>query len=219
MLAARFSDAAGQSAPDRPVILIDIKGAIGFVSAGQLTKALERAAAQGAPAVIVRLDTPGGLLSSTREMIHTILASRIPMVMYVAPNGAVRPAPAPISSMRRTWPPWRQARIWGPPRRSRSPHRACPARRHQNPAPGPEKQPECGPGHRSARKSLNDAVAYIRSLAELRGRNADWGEKAVRDAASSPRRRPSRSASPTWSPRRRRAVGSNRRRVSHDRGR
>ena len=49
-------------APDRPVLLIDIKGAIGFVSAGQLTKALERAAAQGAPAVIVRLDTPGGLL-------------------------------------------------------------------------------------------------------------------------------------------------------------
>ena len=70
------------------MLLIDIKGAIGFVAAEQLAKALEHAAAQGSPAVIVRLDTPGGLLSSTREMIHTILASRIPIIMYVAPNGS-----------------------------------------------------------------------------------------------------------------------------------
>ena len=87
-LAVPSGDAAGQSAPDRPIILIDIKGAIGFVTAGRLTKALERAAAQTSPALIVRLDTPGGLLSSTREMIQTILASRVPVVMYVAPNGA-----------------------------------------------------------------------------------------------------------------------------------
>src|SRR5687768_8750268 len=66
-LAVLCDDAAGQSAPDRPVLVIDIKGAIGFVSAGQLTKGLERAAAQGSPALIVRLDTPGGLLVSTRE--------------------------------------------------------------------------------------------------------------------------------------------------------
>ena len=70
------------------MLLIDIRGAIGFVAAGQLAKALEQAAATGPPAVIVRLDTPGGLLTSTREMIHTILASRIPIIMYVAPNGS-----------------------------------------------------------------------------------------------------------------------------------
>src|SRR5262245_26451367 len=70
--AVPLGGAAGQSAPERPVLVIDIKGAIGFVSAGQLTKALERAAAQGSPALVVRLDTPGGLLSSTREMIQTI---------------------------------------------------------------------------------------------------------------------------------------------------
>src|SRR5262245_6598549 len=88
VLAVPGDDAAAQSAPDRPVLVIDIKGAIGFVSAGQLTKALERAIAQGSPALVVRLDTPGGLLSSTREMIQTILASRVPVVMYVTPNGA-----------------------------------------------------------------------------------------------------------------------------------
>jgi len=87
-LAVPSNPAVGQSTQDRPVLLIDIKGAIGFVAAGHLAKALEQATAHGAPAVVVRLDTPGGLLTSTREMIHTILASRIPIVMYVAPNGS-----------------------------------------------------------------------------------------------------------------------------------
>jgi membrane-bound serine protease (ClpP class) len=73
---------------DRSVLVIDIKGAIGFVAAGQLGKAVEQAAAQESPAVIVRLDTPGGLLTSTRDMIHTILASPVAIVMYVAPNGS-----------------------------------------------------------------------------------------------------------------------------------
>ena len=79
---------AGQPASDRPVLLLDIKGAIGVVSAEQLAKALQRAAAAGAQALVVRLDTPGGLLSSTREMILAILASPVPVVMYVAPNGS-----------------------------------------------------------------------------------------------------------------------------------
>ena len=166
------------------MLLIDIRGAIGFVAAGQLTKALEQAANQGSPAVIVRLDTPGGLLTSTREMIHTILASRIPVVMYVAPNGsraasagtylmyashvaAMAPgthlgAATPISLSPPGFP-------GGPP---------------SKPSPDSDKQSDPDPATTSARKSVNDAVAYIRSLAELRGRNADWGEKAVREAAT-----------------------------------
>ena len=167
------------------MLVIDIKGAIGFVSAGQLTKALERAAAQGAPAVIVRLDTPGGLLSSTREMIQTILAARVPVVMYVAPNGARAAsagtyllyashvaAMAPGTHLGAATPiPLSAPGMPGSPPPTK-------------PAPGSDKQPESDPAAVSARKSLNDAVAYIRSLAELRGRNADWGEKAVRDAAT-----------------------------------
>jgi membrane-bound serine protease (ClpP class) len=185
VLAAPFEDASGQNAADRPVLLVDIKGAIGFVSAGQLTKALERATAQGSPVVIVRLDTPGGLLSSTREMIQTILASRIPIAMYVAPSGARAAsagtyllyashvaAMAPGTHLGAATPiPLSAPGMPGAPPPTK-------------PAPGGDKQAESDPAAVSARKSLNDAVAYIRSLAELRGRNADWGEKAVRDAAT-----------------------------------
>jgi membrane-bound serine protease (ClpP class) len=183
VLAAPLDDASGQDSVDRPVLLVDLKGAIGFVAAGQLTKALERATAQGSPAVIVRLDTPGGLLSSTREMIQTILASRVPVVMYVAPNGARAAsagtyllyashvaAMAPGTHLGAATPiPLSAPGMPGSPPPSK---------------PGADKQPESDPASVSSRKSINDAVAYIRSLAELRGRNADWGEKAVRDAAT-----------------------------------
>jgi membrane-bound serine protease (ClpP class) len=185
VLVLPFGNAVGQAAPDRPVLVIDIKGAIGFVSAGQLTKALERATAQSSPALIVRLDTPGGLLSSTREMIQTILASRVPVVMYVTPNGARAAsagtyllyashvaAMAPGTHMGAATPI-----ALSPPGMPGSP---APTK----PTPGSDKQGDADPTAVSARKSLNDAVAYIRTLAELRGRNADWGEKAVRDAAT-----------------------------------
>jgi membrane-bound serine protease (ClpP class) len=185
VLGLPFGDAVGQEAPERPVLVIDIKGAIGFVAAGQLAKALERAAAQGAPVVVVRLDTPGGLLTSTREMIQAILASRVPVAMYVAPNGARAAsagtyllyashvaAMAPGTHLGAATPiPLSAPGMPGAPPPSK-------------PAPGTDKQSESDPASVSARKSLNDAIAYIRSLAELRGRNADWGEKAVRDAAT-----------------------------------
>ena len=175
--------AQAQEAAGRQVVLIDINGAIGFVSAAHLAKAVERAAARSAPALIVRLDTPGGLLSSTREMIHTILASRVPVVMYVAPNGSHAAsagtylmyashvaAMAPSTHLGAATPIALSPGLPGSP--------------PTKPAPGSDKQSDSDPANVSARKSVNDAVAYIRSLAEMRGRNADWGEKAVREAAT-----------------------------------
>ncbi len=179
LVAAPVFQVSAQHPPDRSVLLIDIKGAIGFVAADQLAKGIERATAQGSPALIVRLDTPGGLLSSTREMIQAILASRVPIVMYVAPSGsraasagtyllyaAHVAAMAPSTHLGAATPialaPLGFSRP--PPSKSDS---------------DKEREPDV-----STRKSVNDAVAYIRSLAELRGRNADWAEKAVRDAAS-----------------------------------
>jgi membrane-bound serine protease (ClpP class) len=176
--------ARAQPAEPPSAILIDIKGAIGFVAASQLAKALESAAARGAPAVIVRLDTPGGLLSSTREMIQAILASPVPVIMYVAPNGSRAAsagtylvyashvaAMAPGTHLGAATPIALTPGFPGSPPPSKPP-------------PGSEKQGEKDGSTASERKIINDAVAYIRSLAELRGRNADWAEKAVRDAAT-----------------------------------
>jgi membrane-bound serine protease (ClpP class) len=171
----------GQMASDAPVLLVDIKGTIGFVTAAYLAKALERAATQGSPVVLVRLDTPGGLLSSTRQMIHAILASRVPVVMYVAPNGS-RAASAGTyllyASHIAAMAPGTHVGAATPIALS------APGLPGSPPPSKPEKQSESDPASSAERKSINDAVAYIRSLAEIRGRNADWGEKAVREAAT-----------------------------------
>jgi membrane-bound serine protease (ClpP class) len=194
LLAPGAARVGAQPAADRLILLVDIKGAIGVVSAEQLAKALQRAAASGAQALVVRMDTPGGLLSSTREMIQAILASPVPVVMYVAPNGsraasagtylmyashvaAMAPsthlgAATPISLSPAGFP-------GSPPPQSPPP---------QAPDPGKDgKDKEAPPADSKTaaeRKAINDAIAYIRSLAELRGRNADWAEKAVREAAT-----------------------------------
>jgi membrane-bound serine protease (ClpP class) len=193
LLAPGASRLLAQPAPERAVLLLDIKGAIGVVSAEQLTKALQRAAATGAQALIVRMDTPGGLLSSTRDMIHAILASPVPVIMYVAPNGsraasagtylmyaAHVAAMAPSTHLGAATPiSLSPAGLPGSP-----PPQSPP----QEPTPGKDKEgkdkPPADGKTAQERKAINDAVAYIRSLAELRGRNADWAEKAVRDAAT-----------------------------------
>jgi len=183
-----------QPAPERPVLLLDIKGAIGVVSAEQLTKALQRAAATGAQALIVRMDTPGGLLSSTRDMIHAILASPVPVIMYVAPNGsraasagtylmyaAHVAAMAPSTHLGAATPiSLSPGGLPGSPPPSPPPQEQPPAKDKE----GKEKGPPADGKTAQERKAINDAIAYIRSLAELRGRNADWAEKAVREAAT-----------------------------------
>lgn len=184
LLMPRIDQAWGQT-PERPVLLIDIKGAIGFVTAAQLVKALDHAAVQGAAAIIIRLDTPGGLLSSTREMIHAILAARIPVVMYVAPNGS-RAASAGTYLM---YASHVAAMAPGTHLGAATPISLSPpgfpgTPPPSKPPPGSEKQDEPDSPGASGRKIINDAVAYIRSLAELRGRNAEWAEKAVREAAT-----------------------------------
>ena len=141
------------------------------------------------------MDTPGGLLSSTREMIHAILASPVPVVMYVAPNGsraasagtylmyaAHVAAMAPSTHLGAATPISISPGLPGSPPPSPPPQEPAPGKENQ----GKDKQPSPPADGKTAqeRKVINDAIAYIRSLAELRGRNADWAEKAVRDAAT-----------------------------------
>ena len=187
VLAAALPQAAGGEDIDarQAALLIDVKGAIGFVSTSQLTRALEKAKAEEASLLIMRLDTPGGLLTSTRDMIQAMLASPVPIAVYVAPNGARAAsagtylvyashvaAMAPATHLGAATPvPLGMPGLPGAPPPTK-------------PSPGGDKPSESDPASAVDRKSVNDAVAYLRTLAELRNRNADWAETAVRKGAT-----------------------------------
>ncbi|MGE0630151.1 MAG: nodulation protein NfeD [Hyphomicrobiaceae bacterium] len=160
------------------VLLLDIKGAIGFVSADHLEKALQKAALERASALIVRIDTPGGLVSSTRDMISGILASPVPVILYVAPSGAR----AASAGTYLAYASHIAAMAPGTHLGAATPvSLGTPGL----PAPAPQSEKEKTGGQSPMeRKVLNDAIAYLKSLAQLRKRNAEWAEKAVRDAAT-----------------------------------
>ena len=178
------ADGAAQSS--RPVVvLLDIIGPIGPATADYIHRSLAKAEDRSAAAVILQIDTPGGLDSSMREIIQDILATPIPVISYVSPQGARAAsagtyilyashiaAMAPATNLGAATP----IQIGGLPK-------------PPNPAPMPketeqEKNKNTNPHPTLADKAISDAVAYIRGLAQMRGRNAIWAEKAVREAAS-----------------------------------
>jgi membrane-bound serine protease (ClpP class) len=176
--------------------VLEINGPIGPATSRYVVHGIEAAAANGSRLVILELDTPGGLDSAMRDVIRAILASPVPVVSYVAPSGAraasagtyilyasqiaamapatnlgaatpvsigggdAEPAPVPLPVPGAT--------------QKRDPEGSAPAGGEEKAAPGGAMQ----------HKVVNDAVAYIRGLAELRGRNVEWAEQAVRGAAS-----------------------------------
>jgi membrane-bound serine protease (ClpP class) len=140
------------------------------------------------------MDTPGGLDTSMRDIIKAILASPVPVVTYVAPGGARAAsagtyilyashfaAMAPATNLGAATPISIGGEPETPPAKPAKPDdgKSSPGsdKKHKDPE-------EIPPGSAGERKAVNDAVAYIRSLAQLRGRNADWAEAAVRGAAS-----------------------------------
>lgn len=169
-------------------VLIPVTGPIGPATSDFFVRQLHAAQESGAHLVVVRIDTPGGLESAMRDMIQAILASDVPVIAFVAPSGARAAsagtylmyashvaAMAPATNLGAATP----VQIGGPggggDQGDRPPSRDDASR--DEPA-----VPE--PGSAMERKAVNDSVAYIRSLAELRGRNADWAERAVRAGAS-----------------------------------
>ncbi|KJC61272.1 serine protease [Bradyrhizobium sp. LTSPM299] len=171
----------------RLAMTIAIDGAIGPASASYVKAALAKAAERHAEIVILRLNTPGGLSTSMREIIADVLASPIPVVGYVAPSGAHAAsagtyilyaahiaAMAPGTNIGAATPVQIGGPIPGLPG-------AAPDKDGKDKKDGDHSSE---PKDAMTAKVTNDAVAFIRSLAELRGRNADWAEKAVRDAAT-----------------------------------
>src|SRR5262245_40398681 len=157
-----------------PVVLVPLDGAVGPASAHFVKRSIERAAKEGAELVIVQVDTPGGLDTSMREVIKAILASPVPVVVFVAPSGA-RAASAGTFI------------LYAAHIAAMAPGTNLGAASPVSIGGGaPQKDDKKGGEDTMTRKVTNDAVAYIRGLADLRKHNADWAEKAVREGASLP---------------------------------
>jgi membrane-bound serine protease (ClpP class) len=178
------------AAPDRVAVVLRVEGVIGPATAAYVSHGIRTAAEQHAALIVLRIDTPGGLDVSMRDIVRDILGSGVPVISYVSPSGARAAsagtyilyashfaAMAPGTNLGAATP----VRIGASP--DQSPDKQ-PKDQQPNPAGAPSAPSAHAPDNTLEAKAVNDAVAYIRALAELRDRNADWAEKAVREAAS-----------------------------------
>ncbi len=165
-------------------LVVDIAGPIGPAVSDHVVKAIHRAQNENAAVLVLRMDTPGGLDTAMRDIVKAILNATVPVVGYVAPGGA-RAASAGTYILYATHiavmaPATNLGAATPIPVGAPTP----PTAPNPDQEPEKEKAPKLPEGDAAQRKMVNDAVAYIRSLAEKRGRNAEWAEEAVRSGAS-----------------------------------
>jgi membrane-bound serine protease (ClpP class) len=171
-----------------PIVVIPLTGIIGPASADFVVRALARAEHEGAQLAVLEIDTPGGLDTAMRDIIKAILASHVPVAAYVAPSGARAAsagtyivyashfaAMAPGTNLGAATPV--AIGLPSPAPATRPPAKEGEPGQHDKAAPASDEGT-------MAKKQVHDAAAYVRGLAQLRGHNAEWAERAVREAVS-----------------------------------
>lgn len=152
--------------PARTVVTLPATGIVDSVLAGYLDSGIEQAHRDGAAAVVIQLNTPGGSLDATQRIVSSILEAPLPVIVWVSPSGARAASAGTFITL--------------------AGHVALMAPGTNIGAASPVGGSGEDIGGTLGQKVLNDAIASIRSISETRGRNADWAEETVRDARSSP---------------------------------
>ncbi len=162
------TDSAAVPPPTRPVVVGTVDGAIGPASRDFVRRIIAHGVETDATCVVIRIDTPGGLSASMRDIIQDILGSAVPIVIYVAPGGARAASAGALIAL--------------------SAHVAAMAPGTNIGAAHPVPLGGGGGGEKDEtmeKKITHDAAAYARSIATRRGRNVEWAEKIVRESISS----------------------------------